>query len=69
MLDNVLMWNKIGRIVILLAKRLHISPLRALDVFYTSKTNKRLHEPETLLYTYSDRYIADEVMLELQGVI
>lgn len=62
------MWNKIGRIVMLLAKRLDISPERALDLFYISNTNKRLHDPSTLLYTFSDRYIADEVIRELQGV-
>lgn len=42
MLSDLLMWNKIGRIVILLAKRLRISPERAFDLFYTSETNKRL---------------------------
>ena len=34
------MWNKIGRIVTLLSERLDISPERALDIFYTSKTNE-----------------------------
>lgn len=39
MLSDLLMWNKIGRIVMLLAKRLRISPERAFDLFYTSETN------------------------------
>lgn len=60
------MWNKIGRIVMLLAERLNISPVHALDIFYTSKTNERLHDPSTLLYTFGDRYIVDDVIRELQ---
>lgn len=66
MLSDLLMWNKIGRIVILLSERLDISSERALDLFYTSKTNERLHDSATLLYTFSDRYIVDEVIREIQ---
>ena len=33
MLSPVLMWNKIGRIVIKLSKRLNVTPLRALNIF------------------------------------
>ena len=67
MLSDLLMWNKIGRIVVLLSKRLDISLERALDIFYTSKTNERLHDPSTQLYTFSDRYIVDDVIREIQG--
>ena len=67
MLSDLLMWNKIGRIVMLLAKRLNISPERAFDLFYTSKTNKNLHDSSTLLYTFGDRYVVDEVIREMQG--
>lgn len=65
MLSDLLMWNKIGRIVVLLAERLDIRPERALELFYSSKTNERLHDSATLLYTFSDRYIVDEIMNEL----
>ena len=61
------MWNKIGRIVTLLSDRLNITPELALDVFYTSKTNELLHDPTTLLYTFSDLYIVDDVVRELQS--
>ena len=64
MLSDLLMWNKIGRIVTLLSIRLGISPEQALDLFYTSKTCERLHDPTTLLYTFSDGYIVDEILLE-----
>lgn len=66
MLSDLLMWNKIGRIVMLLSEQLEISSLRALDVFYTSKVCDRLHDPETELYTFSDAYIVDEVLMELR---
>ncbi|MBQ8705797.1 MAG: DUF3791 domain-containing protein [Paludibacteraceae bacterium] len=67
MLSDLLMWNKIGRIVTLLSERLDITPARALDIFYTSKTNERLHDPSTLLYTFSDLYIVDDVIREIRG--
>ena len=66
MLSDILMWNKIGRIVTLLSERLDITPEHALDLFYTSQTNKRLHDPSTLLYTFGDLYIVDEVVREIQ---
>ena len=66
MLSDLLIWNKIGRIVTLLSKRLDISGERALDIFYTSKTNERLHDPSTFLYGFSDLYIVDEIIMDLQ---
>ena len=66
MLSDLLLWNKIGRIVTLLSEQLNVSSERALDIFYTSKTCEQLHDPSTLLYTFSDRYIVDDVLLEIQ---
>ena len=62
------MWYKIGGVAMALAARLNISPVRALGLFYESKTCEELHNPDTLLYTFSDAYIADEVIAELQGL-
>ena len=67
MLSDLLMWNKIGRIVTLLAQRLNISSERALDIFYTSRTNERLHDEGTGLYLRSDRYIVDDIVSELRS--
>lgn len=67
MLSNLLMWNKIGRIVTELSLRLNISGKRALDIWYRSKTNDRLHDPETGLYLFGDKYIVEDVIRELQG--
>ncbi len=69
MLADILMWNKIGRIIILLAKRLKISNEQAIDVFYTSETNKRLHDANDYLHMMSDRYVVDELIFDLQGLI
>ena len=69
MLSDLLMWNKIGRIVTLLQQRLDVSSERALDIFYTSRTNERLHDEHTGLYLFSDLYIVDEVIRELQDKI
>ena len=33
-MKDLLLWNKISRIVMLLAECLDISPVRALDIFY-----------------------------------
>lgn len=51
----------------ILSARLGVSGERALDVFYTSKTCDQLHDPQTLLYLFSDGYIAENVIRELQG--
>ena len=67
MLSDLLMWNKIGRIAIRLSERLGISPIRALDVFYTSGVCERMHNSDEELYTFSDAYIVDEIILELQS--
>ncbi|MCD8388488.1 MAG: DUF3791 domain-containing protein [Bacteroidales bacterium] len=67
MLSDLLMWNKIGRIVMLVAKRLHISPIMAMDIFYTSKTHERLHDPNDYLYLMGDLYIVDDLILEIQN--
>lgn len=66
MLSDVLIWNKIGRVVVLLAKRLSITPERAFDLFYSSEPNVRLHDSSTLLYTFGDLYLVDEVIREMQ---
>lgn len=62
MLSPLLMWNKIGRVVTLIQKDLGISSEEALDMFYRSRTNQLMRDPNTMLYTFGDRYLADEVI-------
>lgn len=64
---QILLWQQIGCIVVALATRLGVSYKRALDIFYTSRTNERLHDERTGLYMMSDLYIVDEVINELSG--
>lgn len=68
MLRTDQMWYKIGGVAMDLATRLNISPEQALGLFYKSPTCEELHNPETMLYTFSDAYIADEVIAELKGM-
>ncbi|CDB10276.1 DUF3791 domain-containing protein [Bacteroides sp. ET489] len=67
MLSDILMWNKVGRVVTLIAKRLNISPERALDLFYSSETSLRLHNADDYLYMMGDLYIVDELVSELRA--
>lgn len=62
MLSNVLMWNKIGRIVTRLSEQRGISASSALDLFYTSQLCRDLHDPATGLYLMGDEYLADAVV-------
>ena len=64
MLSPLLLWNKIGRVVTLIATDMDISPEKALALFYRSRTNALMRDPSTMLYTFGDRYLADEVMRE-----
>lgn len=64
MLSPLLLWNKIGRVVTLIATDMNISSEKALTLFYRSRTNTLMRDPSTMLYTFGDRYLADEVMRE-----
>lgn len=64
--QEIIMSNRIGAIAVDLAERLDIEPVRALQLFYESKTCADLHDKATGLYLYGDRYIADEFIRESQ---
>ena len=66
MLSDMLMWNKIGRIVTRLSEALDIDTARALDIFYCSQVCKDLHNPETELYTKGDIYILNDLLNEIR---
>lgn len=65
MLNQLNMWNKIGRVIARLSERLDISIERATEIFYTSKTSKDLHDANTGLYLLSDNYLVENVLMEL----
>lgn len=64
--QEIILCNSIGAIAVELAKRLDIEPVRALQLFYESKTCADLHNRQTGLYLYGDLYIADEFIREKQ---
>lgn len=66
MLSDLLMWNKIGRVVTRLAETLDIDIPRAMDIFYRSQVCKDLHNPDTELYTRGDIYILNDLLSELR---
>ena len=61
---EIIMSNRIGSISDEIAKRLDIEPLKALELFYASKTCEDLHNKKTGLYLYSDLYVVDEFLFE-----
>lgn len=63
---DIVMQGKYYSIVELLAARLHISSLQALDIFYNSESYQRIVHRLGDLYLMSDAYIVDELMRELQ---
>lgn len=66
-IQEIIMSNRIGAIAVILAKRLDIEAVKALKLFYESKTCADLHDKSTGLYLYGDLYVADEFMLEMQS--
>ncbi|WP_296258716.1 hypothetical protein [uncultured Phocaeicola sp.] len=64
--EIIIMSYRIGIIAAELAKRLDISPVRALHLFYESQTCADLHDKRTGLYLYGNLYIADEFMRECE---
>lgn len=65
-IQDMILSHQIGGVAYELSKRLGVSPVRALDLFYRSKTCSDLHNRDTGLYLYGNQYIADEFMLEKQ---
>lgn len=66
-IQSMILSYQIGGITYELSQRLDISPSRALDLFYRSKTCKQLHDKRTGLYLMSNGYVADDFILEMQG--
>ncbi|MBQ7942200.1 MAG: DUF3791 domain-containing protein [Muribaculaceae bacterium] len=66
-MKDFLMWNKTARIILLLAKTLDISPQRALNIFYNSKTSQMFRMQQSGLYLMSDAYIVEDIIHELRN--
>ncbi len=66
-IQEIIMSNRIGAIAIILAKRLNITALSAIKMFYESKTCANLHDKSTGLYLYGDMYVADDFIMEMSN--
>lgn len=66
MRDQVL-WRKTGRIATLLAERLEIDAVRALDLLYNSRTYTLLTNPDSGLQLQSDQYVIAELLREVEA--
>lgn len=66
LVNETLLQMKYARVVSLLAERLGIDKIRALDLFYTSKTYSYLDRQMYHLHNMSDAYLVDELVKELQ---
>lgn len=62
--NEILLQMKYARVVMGLARRLQVDPLRALDLFYRSDTYIRLRKKIGDLHCMSDAYLVDEIVLE-----
>ena len=66
-IQEIIISNRIGAISMILSKILNIDSIRAMKLFYESKTCEMLHDNSTGLYLYGDLYIADEFIMEMQN--
>lgn len=62
--QEIILTNRIGSISMEISRRLGIDPVKALEMFYESRTCADLHDRSTGLYLYGDLYIADEFLSE-----
>ena len=60
-------WRKTGRIATLLAERLDIDAVRALDLLYNSRTYTLLANPDSGLQLQSDQYVIAELLREVEA--
>lgn len=65
MRDTVL-WRKQSHIIMMLAEALQIDAERALDLFYSTNTYQQLSESKYGLQLMSDKYVLDNVLMELR---
>ena len=65
MRDNVL-WRKQSHIIMMLAETLDIDAERALDLYCSTQTARRLSEDRYGLQLMSDQYILDDILEEIR---
>ena len=63
-IQEIILSNRIAVICDEIARRMNVTPLKVLEIFYASKTCEDLHNKDTGLYLYGDLYVVDEFLLE-----
>ena len=63
-IQEIILSNRIAVICDEIARRMNVTPLKALEIFYASKTCEDLHNKDTGLYLYGDLDVVDEFLLE-----
>lgn len=58
--------RKIARVIIQLAETLEIDKLRALTLFYSTRTSQWMHDPNYGIHYQSDTYIVNDIIAELR---
>lgn len=64
--DRTILRMKYARIIALVATMRQCSVENAMELFYTSRTFKEISEGLSDLYTMSDKYLAEEIIRELE---
>ena len=59
------LYRKITRVILQLAEELHISPKRAMLIFYNSTVGQQLHDSRYGYQLMSDTYIVNDIKAEL----
>lgn len=64
-MKDYILYRKITRIIIQLARELHISTKRAMLIFYNSTVGQQIHDPKYGYQIMSDTYIVEDIKAEL----
>lgn len=63
---SIILQMKYARIIVLLSQMLDITVEEAMSIFYNSKTFEIISNDECDMYTMSDKYLAEEVRMEIR---
>ena len=66
-LQDIIMSSVIGCVAVEIAHALNIEPYVALMLFYESDTCRQLHDKSTGLYLFSEKYIAEDFLIEYKA--
>ncbi|MGN1157402.1 MAG: DUF3791 domain-containing protein [Agathobacter sp.] len=65
-MKDYILYRKITRIILQLAEELHITPKRALLLFYKTRVGLQLHDPKYGYQIMSDTYIVNDIISEIR---